>query len=136
MYNKVAQRFDQHEFSESVDIVVHEAISKRIVGMVVEIARDGERIYRRAAGFADRGLTKPVTSIAALALVDRGYVALDEPVTTYLPAFQPRLRDGAAAIITVRHLLTHTSGLSYGLFEKPDGPYHRAHVSDGLDCLV
>ena len=150
MYNKMAQRrLNQQQFAEGVDSVVRNAVSTgRIVGVVVEIARDGERIYRRAVGFADReagramssdalfrwaSLTKAVTSIATLALVDRGDVALDEPVTTYLPAFRPSLRNGAPATITIRHLLTHTSGVSYGLFEKPDGPYHGALVSDGLD---
>jgi CubicO group peptidase (beta-lactamase class C family) len=43
------------------------------------------------------------------------------------------MRDGSSPVVTVRHLLTHTAGLSYGFYEPEDGPYHRAGVSDGLD---
>src|SRR3546814_6660409 len=56
----------------------------------------------------------------------------DAPVTDWLPDFRPRF-DGGEAVITVRHLLTHTSGLGYGFFQKPDGPYRAAGVSDGID---
>ena len=69
--------------------------------------------------------TKAVTSVAALQLVERGLVSLDEPVSRWLPALaRPRVLQGfddqgrpvtapAARPITLRHLLTHTSGLSY-----------------------
>ncbi|WP_437915054.1 serine hydrolase domain-containing protein [Sorangium sp. So ce302] len=132
-----------------LDAVVEAAIAEgRIVGTVVVVARDGEVVYRRAAGFADReagrpmredtvfrlaSLTKPIVSAAALALVDASALGLDDPVTKWLPAFAPRLADGRAATITVRQLLTHTAGLGYTFAEPPDGPYHRARVSDGLD---
>ncbi|XYH96306.1 serine hydrolase domain-containing protein [Sorangium sp. So ce1128] len=132
-----------------LDAVVEAATAQgRIVGAVVVVARDGQVVYRRAAGFADReasrparedtvfrlaSLTKPIVSAAALALVDAGALGLDDPVTKWLPSFAPRLADGRAATITVRHLLTHTGGLNYSFLEPPDGPYHRARVSDGLD---
>ncbi|WP_437627797.1 serine hydrolase domain-containing protein [Sorangium sp. So ce1151] len=132
-----------------LDAVVEAATAEgRIVGTVVIVARDGEVVYRRAAGFADReagspmregtvfrlaSLTKPIVSAAALALVDAGALGLDDPVTKWLPAFAPRLADGKTATITVRHLLTHTAGLNYTSTEPDDGPYHRARVSDGLD---
>ena len=58
---------------------------------------------------------------------------LNDPVTQYLPDFGPKLTDGSAPVITIQQLLTHTAGLSYGFLEPPDGPYHKAHVSDGLD---
>ncbi|QRK07368.1 beta-lactamase family protein [Archangium violaceum] len=121
---------------------------KRIVGTVVLVAKDGEVVYRRAAGFADRearrpmredalfrlaSMSKPIVSVAALALVDQRKLSLDEPVTKWIPAFRPKLADGREAVITVRQLLTHTAGLTYGFFESEQGPYHRARVSDGLD---
>ncbi|WP_437486879.1 serine hydrolase domain-containing protein [Sorangium sp. So ce1014] len=132
-----------------LDAVVEAATAEgRIVGAVVVVARDGQVVYRRAAGFADReagrpvredtvfrlaSMTKAIVSAAALALVDAGTLGLDDPVTKWLPAFAPRLADGRAATITVRHLLTHTAGLNYTFMDPPDGPYHRARVSDGLD---
>ncbi|WP_437310880.1 serine hydrolase domain-containing protein [Sorangium sp. So ce388] len=132
-----------------LDAVVEAAIAEeRIVGTVVVVARDGEVVYRRAAGFADReakrpvredtvfrlaSMSKAIVSAAALALVDAGALGLDDPVTKWLPAFAPRLPDGRAATIKVRQLLTHTAGLNYAFLEPQDGPYHRARVSDGLD---
>lgn len=135
--------------AKGVDAVIDATLAdKRLVGTVVLIARDGERVYRRAAGLADRenrmtmredtifrlaSVTKPIVAITALRLVEQGRVGLDDPITKWLPDFRPRLPDGSDAIIRIRHLLTHTSGLSYSFAEENDGPYHRAGVSDGLE---
>jgi len=67
-------------------------------------------------------------------MVERGTIALADPVTHYLPAFTPALANGETPTITLRHLLTHTAGLSYGFMQPPDGSYHRAGVSDGMDA--
>ena len=131
-----------------VDAVIERALAaQRLIGVVVLIALDGSVIHRRAAGYADReaqqsmredtifrlsSLTKPIVSAAALALVERGVLSLDEPVTRWLPDFRPTLTDGSAAVITARQLLTHTAGLSYSFFQAAGGPYERAGVSDGL----
>jgi CubicO group peptidase (beta-lactamase class C family) len=134
----------------AVDAVIDRAIAeKRIVGAVVLASQSGASIYRRAAGVADReagiavredtifrwaSLTKPVVAVATLALVARGKISLEDDVTRFLPEFQPRLANGEAPLITVRHLITHSAGLTYGVFEEGgDGPYHRAKVSDGMD---
>ncbi|NTX32537.1 beta-lactamase family protein [Burkholderia pyrrocinia] len=122
---------------------------ERMVGAVVLVARDGELRYARAAGLADReagtpmredalfrlaSVTKPVVTAAAMRLVAAGRIALDEPVARWLPEFRPALPDGAAAAITLRHLLSHTAGLGYRFLEADgDGPYARAGVSDGMD---
>jgi CubicO group peptidase (beta-lactamase class C family) len=135
--------------ADTLDRVIEAAISARhIVGAVVIAARNGEIVYRRAAGYADRdshrpmrtnetfrlaSMTKAIVSVAALALMERGLLQLDDPVTRWLPEFRPRLSDGREPVITVRHLLTHTAGLGYGFLEPQDGPYHRLGVSDGLD---
>ena len=118
------------------------------MGAVVLISRDGKLVYQKAAGFADRerkkpmtldtvfrfsSVTKPIVSAAALALVDRGTMKLDDPVTKYLPTFRPRLDKGEVPPITIRQLLTHTSSLGYKFQEKAGGPYHQAGVSDGFD---
>jgi CubicO group peptidase (beta-lactamase class C family) len=137
------------ELTDRLNAAIDRAIAdKRIVGAVVLIARDGKPSFRRAAGFADRettspmrenqifrfsSLTKPIVTAAAMALLERGRIRLEDPLTQWIPEFRPRLADGRAPIITLRQLLTHTAGLSYGFFEPADGPYHRAGVSDGLD---
>ncbi len=79
-------------------------------------------------------MTKALTAVTALSLVDRGVISLDDPVTRYLPEFAPKLGDGSAPPIMIRELLTHISGLSYSFFEPEGGPYHRAGVSDGVDA--
>lgn len=132
-----------------LDPILERAIAQqRIVGTVVMVARHGRVVYHRAAGFADRetqrpmredelfrfaSLTKPVVAVTALRLVDQGRLDLQAPVTHYLPYFTTRLTDGTPAVPTLAQLLSHTSGLHYGFGEDPDGPYHRAGVSDGLD---
>ena len=134
--------------SQRVDAVLEAAVSgQRVVGAVAMVAQHGEVVYQRAVGLADReadramtaatpfriaSLTKPITTVAALALVERGVIAFDQPVTRWLPEFRPTF-GGAAPVITLHHLLSHTSGLSYRFLDLPDGPYHRADVSDGLD---
>jgi CubicO group peptidase (beta-lactamase class C family) len=137
------------DVSARIDRVIDEAIdTKRIVGTVVLVSRNGAILHHRAAGFADReagrpmtedtifrfaSVSKPLTSAAALALIDRGKMRLDDPVTRHLPEFRPKLADGREPDILVRDLLTHTSGLGYASFQPPDGPYATARVSDGLD---
>ena len=132
----------------TIDAVIENALAaRRLVGTVVMVAKDGEIVYRRAAGFADReaglparedtifrlaSVTKPIVTIAAMRLVEQGRIGLDDPVTKWLPDFRPRLEDGSEPDILIRHLLTHTSGLSY-CFHLEDGPYVRAGVSDGVD---
>jgi len=132
-----------------LDKVIDSALARqRIVGAVVLAARDGEIVYRRAAGSADRehgvpmrddtlfrlaSFTKPLVASAALKLADEETIDLSAPVTEWLPEFRPRLGDGSAPAITLQQLLTHTAGLSYGFMEPAGGPYRRARVSDGLD---
>lgn len=135
--------------ARELDPVIEAALAQqRVVGTVVMVALRGRIAYQRAAGFADReavrpmrldtvfrlaSLTKPIVSAVAMGLVAEGLMALDEPVTRWLPDFRPRLPDGREPVITLQHLMTHTAGLGYGFFEPPDGPYRRLRISDGLD---
>lgn len=106
----------------------------------VQVVRHGEVAYSAYGGMRDiasgspttadtlyriYSMTKPVTSVAAMMLVERGLLRLDDPVATYLPAYaEQRVYVGgqAAAAVTrpaagpmrVRHLFTHTAGLTYG----------------------
>jgi CubicO group peptidase (beta-lactamase class C family) len=65
-------------------------------------------------------------------MIGKGVIGLDDPTTKYLPDFKPKLRDGSTPTMTVRQLLTHTSGLGYGE-AKPDDPYRAARISGGGD---
>jgi len=140
-----ARTRDTAAIDSAIDIALAE---KRIVGGVVLVMQDGELLYRRVAGLADRernvpmredavfrlaSLTKPLVTAAALRMVELGKIALADPVTRYLPDFRPALPNGDVPVITLRHLLTHTAGLAYR-FMQPDGDaYERAGVSDGAD---
>lgn len=134
--------------AERLDPIVETALAEqRIAGAVVLVARDGALAYARAVGLADveagrpmaqdaifraSSLTKPIVTAAALALVEDGVIGLDDPVTRYLPDFRPKWQ-GEAPPITLRQLLTHTSGLGYGFLQPDDGPYLKLGVSDGMD---
>ena len=116
------------DLERRLDTVAKEAIAdRRIVGTVILVRRHGELVYEKAHGLADReagramavdaifrlsSLTKPIVAATILALADDGKLKLDDPVTDYLPGFRPRLEDGSEPVITIHHLLTHTSGLS------------------------
>jgi CubicO group peptidase (beta-lactamase class C family) len=144
-----AQAADSGALKQKLDAAIDQAIAEdRIVGAVVLVAQDGKVVYERAAGLADKesrkpmqvdtlfrfsSVSKPIVTVAALALVDRKKLFLDDPVTKWLPDFKPKLADGTTPTITVRQLLTHTSGLGYKFTEGRDGPYHKAQISDGFD---
>ena len=99
------------------------------LGAVVLLARDGCVLHARAHGWRDLArrdpmppdaifriysMTKPITSVAVLMLMEEGALTLDDPVARHLPGFAgQRLQDGRAPSrpLTLRHLLTHTSGL-------------------------
>ena len=109
------------------------------------VGREGV-LFERAAGKLDVGrridmpvdavfriasMTKPITSVAVMMLVEAGKLSLDDPVSKYLPEFENRQviskfneGDGtyetrpAKRAITIRHLITHTSGLGYA-FSNP-----------------
>ncbi len=136
-------------FAKRLDAVIDAALAeRRIVGGQILVARDGEVAYARAAGHADRetgapmrrdtilryaSLSKPIVTVTALALAEDGVIDIEAPVTRYLPDFRPRMEDGAEPVITLRHLLTHTSGLTYDFMEPPESTYHAAGISNGFD---
>ncbi|WP_421853783.1 serine hydrolase domain-containing protein [Novosphingobium sp.] len=86
-------------------------------------------------------MTKPITGMAAMMLVDAGRIGLDQPISDFLPRFA-RMQvqvtpDGsitdlkpAQTAITLRHLLTHTAGLGYTIIQK--GPIKEAYEAAGL----
>lgn len=116
----------------AIDTAINNAIAeKKTPGAVFWLERQEAR-YRQAYGrralmpapepngaetiYDAASLTKVLaTTPAILLLIERGQVQLDAPVKTYLPEFSEQGKEG----ITVRHLLTHTSGLRPGLGAQP-----------------
>jgi CubicO group peptidase (beta-lactamase class C family) len=124
--------------------VMQEYIDKgKIAGMVTLIARDGRVAYLQPFGkLDDRGApmpadaifriasqTKAVTSVAVMILQEQGRLLLDDPISRYIPEFakaqvavpseDKKNPKGYTTVplkrpITIRHLLTHTAGISYG----------------------
>ncbi|WP_376709144.1 serine hydrolase domain-containing protein [Comamonas sp.] len=142
------------QLAARLNTVLDSAVQQqRIVGGVVLVSQGGQLLYRQAVGQADResrrlmqpgtvfrlaSMSKPIVTMAAMRLVELGRLDLDAPVTRYLPDFRPPLPgpDGQISYpaISVRQLLTHTSGLGYGFAEGAEGAYARLGVSDGLDA--
>ena len=121
-------------------------------GMSLVVLRNGRLAYRGAAGLSDPdtdrpmdldticriySMTKPVTGVAMMILLERGHYLLDDPIAEALPEFaEPRVLDGnrsrpARGPVTFRHLLTHTAGLSYGFLDSD--PVARRMVEQKLD---
>lgn len=120
-------------------VLAREVNSEAIAGAVVLVMRDGQVVYERAAGWSDRDAqrpmapdamfriasqTKALTSAAILMLVEEGRLSLATPVSRFIPSFANttvavRTDTGVAIVparraITVKDLLTHTAGISYG----------------------
>ncbi len=93
-------------------------------------------------------MTKPITGIAAMILIEQGKLKLDDPISKYIPAFKRMkvLVDPAKGLesrpasgpITVRHLLTHTAGLGYNIITQ--GPllseYNRLGINPAQVSLA
>ena len=130
--------------------------SGRVAGCSVLVARRGHTAYAEATGLAETetgkpfaldsivriySMTKSVTTVAAMMLYEEGCFQLDDPVSAYLPEFAdtPVWRGGdhplddvepQAAPMTVRQVMTHTSGLTYGFMQTNvvDAAYRDADV--------
>jgi CubicO group peptidase (beta-lactamase class C family) len=128
------------------DFLNGEIASGNIPGAIVLIERHGEPVYFKCFGQRDvekgtrmtadtifplHSVTKTITSVAAMMLVDRGMIALDDPVSKYIPSFAGmkvgvERKDSAGRPvldlvpprrpINIEDLLLHTSGLTYGFY--------------------
>ena len=132
----------QDERIETVDVYIQERMAALgAPGAAVAVVRDGEVVHLAGYGVANpagdpvtpqtpfllASLSKSMTAVAVLQLVEQGLVELDAPIQTYLPWFMP------ATPITVRQLLNQTSGLDeldgYERNLDPGGP-------DGLEQSI
>lgn len=142
--------------SNAIDQVLREAVDdKKIPGVVAMVATADQVSYQGASGKRDTiknismtvdsifriaSMTKPITSVAVMQLMENGRVKLDEPIATYLPELsQVQVLEefdastGKAKLRLpktppkVRQLLTHTSGFVYEFFD----PQMQAYVASG-----
>ena len=128
----------------------------KLAGMQTLIARHGEIVYSKSVGQADRennipwnldtmvrfySMTKPMTSVALMMLYEKGLFHLDDPIEVFIPSFKDmrvlrpnaqNIDDSEPATVkpTIRHLLTHMSGLTYGFL---GGALGDAYLKQKLD---
>ncbi|MEV2215639.1 serine hydrolase domain-containing protein [Streptomyces sp. NPDC050997] len=149
---KALDRLDQQ--------VAHYVDEGRLPGFLVAVARGGRVAHLTTHGHRDiaaglpvepdtlwriYSMTKPVTAVAALLLVEEGRLSLDDPVERHLPAFaEPRVYvsgSGADMVtrpadgpIRVRHLMTHTAGLTFAFYHSH--PVDALYRQAGLESSV
>ena len=146
--------FDETRLAR-IDAHYEAAINKQLVaGAQAVIQQNGQIIYNKLWGYSDLGelkplshdtifhiysMTKPITSVAVMILFEEGKILLHQPIAKYIPelanlqVYDPVNGEGnppvrsAARQPTVRDLLTHTAGFTYGLFDtSPLGDLYRA----------
>ncbi len=146
----------------AIDGIMQRRIAEgRMIGGFGLVARRGKIAYFEAWGQRDReaglpmttdtvvrifSMSKPIVSVAAMILVEEGKLSLDDPVAEYLPqlggldVLEGGKRVAAGRDMTIRHLLTHTSGLTYGFFadDPVDVLYRKAetHKTPDLAALI
>jgi CubicO group peptidase (beta-lactamase class C family) len=145
-----------------IDNMIQNAIKENVIpGATAIICRNGKIVYYKAFGNSDAAnnkafktddifriasQTKAITSTAVLMLWEEGKFFLDDPISKYIPEFKnPQILESfsskdssyttkpAAKEITIRQLLTHTSGIGYGVIdgdEKFRAIYKKAGIVD------
>ena len=136
--------------------IKNEIAGNKIPGAIMMIQRNGKTVYFSSFGVRDPGtkepmtpdsifriysMSKPITTVAAMMLVEEGKLQLDEPLSKYIPAFanvkvgvEKKGEDGTMGLelvaanrpITIQDLMRHTSGLTYGFFGE--GMVKKAYV--------
>ncbi len=131
----------------------------KLAGAVAMVARQGKVVYLKSFGMMDieakklmrkdaifriASMTKPITSVAVMMLYEEGHFLLSDPVSKYIPEFKnpkvlaPSSSENSRTLvpakreITIRHLLNHTSGITYQWNEKLGKMYHDAGITHGL----
>ncbi|HEV8505284.1 MAG TPA: serine hydrolase domain-containing protein [Chitinophagaceae bacterium] len=146
-----------------IDNLVKEYIDKKwIAGATVLVARDGKIVYYKGLGYDDidkktsmkkdaicriASQTKAITSVAVMMLYEEGKIVLSDPISKYIPEFKnPKVLDKFNAAdttyttvpakreITIRDLLTHTSGIAYAQIgtKESNAIYYKAGVVGGI----
>ncbi len=119
---------------EKLDRFIKAMPQRGIPACELSVTKDGKQLYRASVGFADEGrlaspsdlywifsATKVVTCVAAMQLVEKGVLHLDDPVSRYLPAYENMVRKEEGSLVpakekmTLLHLFTMTGGLTYDI---------------------
>jgi CubicO group peptidase (beta-lactamase class C family) len=138
--------FSPEKLARVGDYIRNEIATGKIPGAIMLIQQHGQPVYFENFGVRDvatqlpmtadtifrlYSMSKPITSVAAMMLVEDGKLSLNDPVSKYIPAFadvkvgvEQRGQDGKPALvlepldrpITIEDLLRHTSGLTYGFY--------------------
>ena len=138
----------------------NEIAGNKIPGAIMMIERNGKTVYFKSFGVRDPGtkqpmtpdtifriysMSKPITTVAAMMLVEEGKLQLDDPLSKYIPAFadvkvgvEKKGEDGKTVLdtvpakrpITIQDLMRHTSGITYGFFGE--GLVKKAYVDAHL----
>lgn len=144
-----------------IDAMCTEAVKEsQVPGIVALVARNGKIVYYKAFGTADESgrtlkrddifriasQTKAITSTAVMILWEEGKFKLDDPISKYIPEFKDEkvldtvYANGtygtkpATKPITIRHLLTHTSGIGYGVIDG-DERFKKIYKDAGVTDL-
>ena len=141
-----------------IPVILSSFVDKgQVPGFVTVVARNGKIVHFEAFGSMDverdkpmrkdtifrmYSMTKPITGAAVMILVDEGKLKVSDPVSKYIPEFAEMsvlevAEDGstkrvpANTPITIKHLLTHTGGLIYGIFDT--GPVGELYNESGIN---
>jgi CubicO group peptidase (beta-lactamase class C family) len=144
----VSEREPTGAFDTVVQAIQTAIVESGIPSVAVAVARDGEIVWERGFGWADRetrlrssehvmyslaSITKPMTTTALMILRDRGLIDLNRPINDYLGDAPLTARIGDASDATVLRVANHTSGLGlhYQFFYE-DEPYCRPPVAETI----
>lgn len=146
---------------DRIDAMCTEAIGSQVPGIVALVTRNGKIIFHKAYGTADAetgktlkkdaifriaSQTKAITATAVMMLWEEGKFKLDDPISKYIPEFKNEqildsvYADGSFTTIpvknsiTIRHLLTHTSGIGYGVIDG-DPRFKKIYADAGITDL-
>lgn len=142
-----------------IDAMLKQAITENLIpGAVALVARNGKIVYHKAYGMADKqagrrmeedaifriaSQTKAITSTAVMMIWEEGKFRLDDPISWYIPEFKDVVifesfneadssftAKPAENPITIRQLLTHTSGIGYGFID--DDNFRKIYQKAGI----
>ncbi|MCP3409668.1 serine hydrolase [Bradyrhizobium sp. CCGB01] len=143
---RAARAFSPEGLAKVSDFIRNEIVTGKIPGAILLLQQHGKPVYFENFGVRDvatemsmsadtifrlYSMSKPITSVMAMMLVEEGKLSLDDPVSKYIPAFagmkvgvEKKAENGKVSMalepvnrpVTIKDLMRHTSGLSYGWY--------------------